>query len=213
MASDSVGSIVKIALLGGAAYWAYTQFIAPAAAAAVAPAAPAAPAAGTTSGATIHPAVLPTFAPVANQSQTASALIDTAGGNLFNVDQWNYFWAQLGGKPFTAEQTSAIETAAGGDNPMSVAAYLAAVGASGYTNVLTGMSGLGNGPRTVSVEFSLSDLARALRSAQVKGTPSVAANGLGAVTIPKPFVVVKGAEGRPVMLLRGGKRVILKGGW
>lgn len=38
-------------------------------------------------------------------------------------------------------------------------------------------------------------------------------SGLGAVAIKKPFLVVRGAEGRPVMILGNGRRVVMGGGW
>lgn len=38
-------------------------------------------------------------------------------------------------------------------------------------------------------------------------------SGMGAVAIHKPVVVIRGAEGRPVMVLSQGRRVILGGGW
>jgi hypothetical protein len=37
--------------------------------------------------------------------------------------------------------------------------------------------------------------------------------GLGAVAVRKPVLVIRGAEGRPVMVLSQGRRVILGGGW
>lgn len=37
--------------------------------------------------------------------------------------------------------------------------------------------------------------------------------GMGAVQVVRPVVIIRGAEGRPVMVLGGGKRVVLGGGW
>lgn len=98
------------------------------------------------------PPALP--APVANESQTASALIDAAGGlNSFNVDQWNYYWGQLGGTVLTPTQSAAVATAAGGDNPMDVDAYISARGAAGLPITLPGLSGLGAVPLPVPLTF------------------------------------------------------------
>jgi hypothetical protein len=38
-------------------------------------------------------------------------------------------------------------------------------------------------------------------------------SGLGAVPIKQPVLVVRGAEGKPVMLLGKGRRVVMGGGW
>jgi hypothetical protein len=38
-------------------------------------------------------------------------------------------------------------------------------------------------------------------------------SGLGAVVIKRPVVVIRGAEGRPVMVLGKGRRVVMGGGW
>jgi hypothetical protein len=38
-------------------------------------------------------------------------------------------------------------------------------------------------------------------------------SGMGAVAIKRPIVVIRGAEGRPVMVLGKGRRVVMGGGW
>jgi hypothetical protein len=38
-------------------------------------------------------------------------------------------------------------------------------------------------------------------------------SGMGAVAIKKPVVVIRGAEGRPVMVFSNGRRVVMGGGW
>jgi len=111
---------------------------------------------GASSSGTTAPAGAPPAppAPVANEGQTASALIDAAGGlNSFNVDQWNYYWGQLGGTVLTPAQSAAVATAAGGDNPMDVDAYLSARGAAGLPITLPGLSGLGAVPLPVPLTF------------------------------------------------------------
>ena len=178
--SGGMGEILKWGLIIGGAYYLYQAYISSQTAAApAAPAAGAAPPAtsttaptfslqnlitaiqdslnsgGPSSGATAPAGSNPTPpAPVANEGQTASALIDAAGGaNSFNVDQWNYYWGQLGGTVLTPAQSAAVATAAGGDNPMDVNAYLAARGTAGLPITLPGLSGLGAVPLPVPLTF------------------------------------------------------------
>lgn len=59
----------------------------------------------------------------------AAQLQSLAGpsNTMLNVDQWNYYYYQLGNPSYSPAQSAAIAAAAGGDNPMTVTTYLAAV--------------------------------------------------------------------------------------
>ena len=181
--SGGIGEILKWGLILGGAYYLYQAYVnsQATAAAAAAPVTPATPATTTTSttaptfslqslitaiqdslttgastSGTTAPVVAPPTAPapVANESQTASAMIDAASGlNSLNVDQWNYYWGRLGGVVLTAAQSNAVATAAGGDNPMDVNAYISARGAAGLDTTLPGLSGLGAVPLPVPLAF------------------------------------------------------------
>lgn len=179
-----MGEILKWGLIIGGAYYLYQAYVnSQAAAVAAAPAAGSTTASATTTSSTTAPtfslqnlitAIQDSLnsgaapsgtaapvgapsappAPVANEGQTASALIDAAGGaNSFNVDQWNYYWGQLGGTVLTPTQSAAVATAAGGDNPMDVDAYLSARAAAGLPITLPGLSGLGAVPLPVPLTF------------------------------------------------------------
>jgi hypothetical protein len=177
MAQDNTfGEVLKWGAIAVGAYllWQYFTSSSASAAPAAAPASggtPATPitlqsliaaieAAGTTAAATPPAtgtvvAVPTTFAPVANETALASALIDTAGGvNSLNVDQWNYYAYQLGSTVLTPTQSAAVATAAGGDNPMSVDAYIAARTAAGVPLSITGIAGLGAAPLPVPLMFT-----------------------------------------------------------
>jgi hypothetical protein len=180
MADSAFGDVLKFGLIGVGAYLLYQAYLAanaPAAAAtSTTPTTGGTPTTSTSTGSldlnsliaalqqiegsgsstAAAPGPVPPSSVVAvpNESQTASELIDLAGGaNSLNVDQGNYYWGQGGGAALTPAQSSAVADAAGGDLPMSVNAYLGARLAAGVPATLPGLSGLGGVPLAVPLTF------------------------------------------------------------
>ncbi len=174
------------------------------------------PAAGAASAAAAPP---PTnYTAVANESDTASALIDAAGGvNSLNVDQWNYYFYQLGGTVLTAAQSAAVATAAGGDSPMSVDAYLAALKAAGLPNTLSVTVSAPTEAQTTASQAGAATLATVDAAQnpypatspmgvawQASHLPVSGTSGLGAVPVPVPLMFVYGPDKRPLLVIPHG---------
>lgn len=136
MANSS--NILTYALVGGAAYLAYTYFTAPTVGAA--------PAGGTTPPSTTPPVTGPvvSYVPPTQVQQLQTA----AGGSattVLNADQWSYYWQQLGlpavdgGKWNTVFFPNGRPPAGAAAPTMTAAAYVSALQGAGLAGYKRGM--------------------------------------------------------------------------